>query len=124
MPTYEYQCEVCRHRFDLRQGYDAETVADCPVCGAQARRRISLVPVIFKGSGWYVTDYNRSNSTLKESGSGDHSGEAAKSGQDSSTRTTTTKSESKKEAQAEGVGQAFEKSSAQEAKTGSGASET
>ena len=69
MPVYEYECKTCRHRFDLRQG---------------------LVPVIFKGSGWYVTDYSRRNSTLSddsqdgggssESKSRDSNGEAKSEG--------------------------------------------
>ena len=66
MPVYEYECKTCRHRFDLRQGFDSDPVADCPECGGLAGRRISLVPVIFKGSGWYVTDYSRRNSTLSD----------------------------------------------------------
>ena len=129
MPIYEYQCEACQHRFDLRQGYDAETVTDCPVCGAQAKRRISLVPVIFKGSGWYVTDYKGGNSTLKDRGSGDQSGETGASGEGSPAETAKSKGdkpkgESKGEAHSEGESQAPEKSSSEEAKTGSGASET
>lgn len=64
MPTYDYQCTECKHRFELRQGFDAETVTDCPECGKVAERKISLVPVIFKGSGWYVNDYGKKKSTL------------------------------------------------------------
>ena len=74
MPTYEYQCEACEHRFDLRQSFPADTVTDCPQCGKLAKRRISLVPVIFKGSGWYVNDYSRKNSTLSEDSHKDSDG--------------------------------------------------
>ena len=66
MPTYEYKCAACGHLFELRQSFDADTVTDCPECGKLAKRRISLVPVIFKGSGWYVNDYSRKNSTLSD----------------------------------------------------------
>lgn len=66
MPTYEYKCADCGHLFELRQSFDADTVTDCPECGKLAKRRISLVPVIFKGSGWYVNDYSRKNSTLSD----------------------------------------------------------
>ena len=69
MPTYDYQCTECKHRFELRQGFDAETVTDCPECGKIAERKISLVPVIFKGSGWYVNDYGKKKSTLGDSSS-------------------------------------------------------
>jgi putative FmdB family regulatory protein len=124
LPVYEYQCEAYQHRFDLRQGYDAETVTDCPVCGAQAKRRISLVPVIFKGSGWYVTDYKGGNSTLKDRGSGDQSGEADASAEGSPPESAKPKDEPKGETQSDGKSQAPEKSSSEEAKTRSGASET
>jgi len=60
MPTYEYQCEECSKRFDLRRGFDDRSEARCPRCGAGARRLFSAVPVIFNGSGFYVTD-NRKN---------------------------------------------------------------
>ncbi len=68
MPLYDYMCRSCSHRFELRQGFDADTMTDCPQCGQLADRQISLVPVIFKGSGWYVNDYGKKKSTL---GNGD-----------------------------------------------------
>ena len=68
MPLYDYLCRDCGHRFELRQGFDADTMTDCPVCGKPAERQISLVPVIFKGSGWYVNDHGKKKSTL---GNGD-----------------------------------------------------
>jgi putative FmdB family regulatory protein len=66
VPVYEYHCKQCGHRFELRQGFDSEPAAPCPECKEIANRQISLVPVIFKGSGWYVTDYARRNSTLSD----------------------------------------------------------
>ncbi|MEE2656575.1 MAG: FmdB family zinc ribbon protein, partial [Chloroflexota bacterium] len=57
VPTYDYQCTECKHQFELKQGFDADTVTECTECGNIAERKISLVPVIFKGSGWYVNDY-------------------------------------------------------------------
>ena len=68
MPLYDYLCRDCGHRFELRQGFDADTMTDCPSCGKLAERQISLVPVIFKGSGWYVNDHGKKKSTL---GNGD-----------------------------------------------------
>jgi putative FmdB family regulatory protein len=56
MPTYEYECESCEHRFERKQGFDEEPVAMCPKCGGKSRRVIHSVPVIFKGSGFYITD--------------------------------------------------------------------
>ena len=56
MPTYEYECSVCQCRFERKQGFDAEPVAICPECQGKARRVIHSIPVIFKGSGFYITD--------------------------------------------------------------------
>jgi putative FmdB family regulatory protein len=57
MPVYEYECGKCKHRFDKRQSFHDEPVADCPICHAAARRVFQPAPIIFKGSGFYVTDY-------------------------------------------------------------------
>ena len=89
VPRYDYQCTVCDHLFELRQGFDAETVTECPKCGKIAERKISLVPVIFKGSGWYVTDYSRKNSATSDAGPKE-SGEPLKSsGSDGAPGSTT-----------------------------------
>lgn len=72
MPRYEYVCNSCGHGFELRQSFDSEPVAECPVCQNGARRRISAVPIVFKGSGWYVNDYGKgrsNNTTTKDSDS-------------------------------------------------------
>lgn len=56
MPTYEYACDSCGHRFDVRQSFSDDPIRDCPACGASVRRVVYPSGVIFKGSGWYVTD--------------------------------------------------------------------
>jgi len=56
VPIYEYECSLCHCRFERRQDFDDEPVAMCPECQGKARRVIHSVPVIFKGSGFYVTD--------------------------------------------------------------------
>ena len=63
MPTYDYECKACHHRFEVRQGFHDDRIAYCPLCSKSAERKISLVPVIFKGSGWYVTDYAKKSSS-------------------------------------------------------------
>ena len=83
MPRYDYQCTECNHLFELRQGFDAETVTECPKCGKIAERKISLVPVIFKGSGWYVNDYGKKKSTLGDSSSSNGSDGGSDGGGDS-----------------------------------------
>jgi putative FmdB family regulatory protein len=56
MPTYEYACNTCGHRFDVRQSFNDAPVSDCPQCGATVRRVLYPAGVIFKGTGWYKTD--------------------------------------------------------------------
>ncbi len=61
MPRYDYRCDSCQHRFELKQSFDSEPVATCPSCEGKARRQFHAVPIVFKGSGWYVNDYGRRN---------------------------------------------------------------
>ncbi|UCB43852.1 MAG: FmdB family transcriptional regulator [Dehalococcoidales bacterium] len=56
MPTYEYECNLCHHRFDKRQGFNDAPLAECPKCQGTSRRVFYPAPIIFKGSGFYVTD--------------------------------------------------------------------
>ena len=64
MPIYEYECGLCSIRFERKQRFDEEPVAVCPECQGKARRIIHSVPVIFKGSGFYITD-NRKGGDIK-----------------------------------------------------------
>ena len=67
MPRYDYECLSCDNVFELRQGFDAEPVGVCPDCGKTAKRKFHPVPVIYKGSGFYTTDYARNgNKTSSE----------------------------------------------------------
>jgi putative FmdB family regulatory protein len=61
MPTYEYECDACGHRFELLQSMSDPAVRKCPKCAKlKVRRLISGgAGVIFKGSGFYETDYKR-----------------------------------------------------------------
>lgn len=61
MPIYEYKCEECSCKFDLKQNFDAEPVAACSKCGGKSKRIFQCVPVIFKGSGFYITDNRKNN---------------------------------------------------------------
>lgn len=69
MPIYEYQCTACDHSFERRQGFDAEPICACPQCENQARRLFQPAPIIFKGSGFYVTDYNGKSPSASSGGS-------------------------------------------------------
>lgn len=63
MPIYEYECRDCCYHFERKQRFDEEPVAMCPQCRGKARRVINSVPVIFKGSGFYVTDNRKGSDT-------------------------------------------------------------
>jgi putative FmdB family regulatory protein len=56
LPIYEYRCTKCSHDFDMRKGFGENSSAPCPMCQEEAQRIFSPVPIIFKGSGFYVTD--------------------------------------------------------------------
>jgi putative FmdB family regulatory protein len=56
MPTYQYVCPKCNTSFELKQSFNDESVANCPKCKSESRRLFVPVPIIFKGSGFYVTD--------------------------------------------------------------------
>jgi len=61
MPTYEYECNSCGHRFTRVQGMNDEPVKTCPECSNSVRRLITGgAGIIFKGSGFHTTDYRKS----------------------------------------------------------------
>ncbi len=64
MPIYEYECNDCRIRFERRQGFHEQPVAECPQCQGKARRVIHSVPIFFKGSGFYCTDHGRGSGSV------------------------------------------------------------
>ncbi len=59
MPLYEYECGKCAHRFELRKSFSEGASATCPSCKSTAQRVFAPVPIVFKGSGFYVTDYRK-----------------------------------------------------------------
>ena len=78
MPRYDYECETCHHRFELRQGFDSEPVATCPECQNRATRKFHSVPIVFKGSGWYVNDYGKRGGPKTASAEGKDSDSSSK----------------------------------------------
>ncbi len=62
MPTYDYECKACHHRWELFQSIKADPEKKCPKCGKKQAQRV-IGPgagIIFKGSGFYQTDYRSS----------------------------------------------------------------
>jgi putative FmdB family regulatory protein len=59
MPTYEYKCDACGHAFEKFQSITAAPIKKCPECGKSKVRRLigTGAGLLFKGSGFYITDY-------------------------------------------------------------------
>ena len=90
MPTYDYECKGCGHRFQEFQRITADPLTDCPECKASTLKRLIGAGggVIFKGSGFYVTDYGRSGQSSDKGTGGksesSSSGTSSESGGDKS----------------------------------------
>ncbi len=68
MPAYVYQCESCGVTFERQQSFSEPPLTDCPECDGHVHRVIQPVGIVFKGSGFYVTD-NRAKSSTSLPGS-------------------------------------------------------
>jgi len=74
MPIYEYECQKCSQRFEVRKPFGEDGAMPCPR-GIEARRLFSPLPIIFKGSGFYVTDSRKDHSgSLLDKFDGDKAG--------------------------------------------------
>lgn len=69
MPTYDYECRECGHRFELFQSITEPEVRKCPVCNKMKVRRLigAGSGLIFRGSGFYCTDYREGSSSAAKS---------------------------------------------------------
>ncbi|PIU41162.1 MAG: FmdB family transcriptional regulator [Candidatus Omnitrophica bacterium CG07_land_8_20_14_0_80_42_15] len=67
MPTYDYKCQKCAHVFEIFQSMKAARIEKCPKCGGKVKRLIgSGAGIIFKGTGFYATDYKKSDTKGKK----------------------------------------------------------
>ena len=96
MPTYGYRCGSCGHEFEIRQRITDEPLITCPKCGGKLAKMLYPAGIIFKGSGYYTTDYKGSGN-----GSAGSSNGVAPASEGSSESKPDTKSESKSESKAE-----------------------
>ena len=102
MPTYEYECLACKHRFERVQKFSEPPVSECPECGSAVRKVLFPAGIVFKGSGWYVTD-SRPSSTSENGASGasgatTSTGAEGGAGEKKSEPATASKTEAKTEA--------------------------
>ncbi|HEV2128480.1 MAG TPA: FmdB family zinc ribbon protein [Thermomicrobiales bacterium] len=92
MPTYVYRCDSCKHQFEIFQKMSDDALDTCPRCEARVRRIIHPVGIVFKGSGWYITDSKSSGSSGDTAAA---SSDADGSGADKKPSDTDSKSKSK-----------------------------
>ena len=94
MPTYGYRCTNCGHQFEIFQRMSADAVKVCPNCGQSTLKKVVYpTGVVFKGSGFYTTDYKSAGKSSSSNGSG--------SGESKSDSKPETKSEPKPESKSE-----------------------
>ncbi|NUQ63128.1 MAG: zinc ribbon domain-containing protein [Pirellulales bacterium] len=96
MPTYDYECDACGHGFELFQRISENPKRKCPECGKQKLRRLigPGAAIMFKGSGFYSTDYRsesykKAASAEKSGSSSSTSGDGKAAGKKSETKTST-----------------------------------
>lgn len=115
MPTYEYRCRDCSDHVEVWQSFHDEPLTECAACGGSLRKVFNPAGIIFKGSGYYVTDTRAERQSLNGNGSkpsgdgagsgdtaagdaggrdGDGGGESAGSGSDGQTASASTASSS------------------------------
>lgn len=96
MPTYVYKCTNNSHIFDLIQKFTDDPGAECPTCGSESRRQITSPTVIYKGSGFYTTDYGSGSKSKDKQSKTSSSSESNSddSSSSSSSKTGSTKSSS------------------------------
>jgi putative FmdB family regulatory protein len=98
MPVYLYECESCGERFEAKQSFADTPLTVCPTCEGSIHRVIQPVGVVFKGSGFYVTD-SRGKQNLATSGAKKEDQKTADNSTD--TASTATKTETAAPAKAE-----------------------
>ena len=69
MPIYQYKCRNCGANIEKMQSFTSESLVECPECHQPALKKVmSAAGIIFKGSGWYITDSKKSSSAVAPSG--------------------------------------------------------
>jgi putative FmdB family regulatory protein len=66
MPLYDYRCKKCNHVVEVRHGFNETYAEPCPVCGGALQRVFNPAPIVFKGSGFYVTDSRKSSAPAEK----------------------------------------------------------
>ncbi|MGL6072555.1 MAG: FmdB family zinc ribbon protein [Fimbriiglobus sp.] len=104
MPTYDYRCDACGHEFEEWQSFTAEKLKKCPSCKKNKLQRLfgSGAAIVFKGSGFYDTDYRQADEKKKAESKKPAAEKPAETSTESKPETKTeTKPEAKPEAKTE-----------------------
>jgi putative FmdB family regulatory protein len=110
MPTYEYVCQSCGHRFDVWQKISDEPIQTCTVCGSAVRRVIFPVGLMFKGPGFYSTD-SRGTATVASGHSDDAPAKAGDDAKPAAAKTSESKPSESKTGESKAAAPATSKSS-------------
>ena len=99
MPTYWYRCQLCKHEFEEFQSITDSPVKECPKCGGLVMRVITGgVGLIFKGTGFYITDYRKeSYKKAEKADAGNSSSSSTPSSGSSTAPSSTSKNKSSSE---------------------------
>ncbi len=94
MPRYDYRCTGCSEEFELVQSFSEAGTGTCPLCSGAGQRVFHAVPVIYKGSGFYTTDYGRPKPPAENNSDGKAAKDSSKSASDGAKSGTETKASS------------------------------
>ncbi|HEX7306299.1 FmdB family zinc ribbon protein [Lentzea sp.] len=94
MPTYQYACTACEHRFEAVQSFSDASLTECPECSGKLRKLFGAVGVVFKGSGFYRTDSRSGSSKSTSSTSSSESKSSSSSSDSKSSSSSDSKSSS------------------------------
>lgn len=89
MPRYDYRCVACSHEFELTQTFKEAGSGTCPQCEGRGQRVYHAVPVIYKGSGFYTTDYGRPKPPAENGGKDSKESKSSDSSETSDSSSTT-----------------------------------
>ena len=95
MPTYTYTCTACNDLIEKRQSFSDPPLTTCEQCGGTLRKVIHPVGIVFKGSGWYITDSRGSTSSWSNNGRSSSSSEPSSSASSTSSSSAKESSGSK-----------------------------
>lgn len=92
VPTYQYACTVCNHRFDAVQSFSDPSLTECPKCSGKLRKVFSSVGIVFKGSGFYRTDSREAAKSASGSSSSSSSEKSSEKSSDKGSEKSSEKS--------------------------------